>query len=170
MRQVQLRVFPGRPFRGSRSEGAVPALAALALAMVAGVAVLAAEIGAAGPAVAADVAGWNPAAYAKQDTLEFRTTTPGEDPHWSTVWLVVLDGQVYVRLGSRAFGRVEQNQDGHTVAVRIGGEEFPKVKLVAAPDRADAVAHAMADKYRTDIFVRWMDHPLTARLEPEPTP
>ena len=50
-------------------------------------------------------------------------TTPGEDPHWSTVWLVVLDGQVYVRLGSRAFGRVEQNQDGHTVAVRIGGEE-----------------------------------------------
>ena len=30
------------------------------------------------------------------------------------------------------------------------------------------VAEAMADKYWSDVLIRWVDHPLTARLEPEP--
>jgi len=29
------------------------------------------------------------------------------------------------------------------------------------------VAHAMADKYWSDVLVRHMDHPLTMRLAPE---
>ena len=43
---------------------------------------------------------WDPAAFHDLDTLEFLTIGPEEGKHWSTVWLVVIDDQVYVRLGS----------------------------------------------------------------------
>src|SRR6185503_8772423 len=58
---------------------------------------------AASDAPAADlVSPWTPAAWKSQDTLELQTTVPEESEYWFPVWLVVLDGQVYVRLGTRA--------------------------------------------------------------------
>ncbi len=113
-------------------------------------------------------AAWEPAAWAAQETVELRTADPGEAPHWFPVWLVVIDGQLYVRLGSRAAGRVERSTTAPDLGVRIAGREFDRVKGVAAPEMAEQVARAMADKYWSDLFVRLFPHPLTLRLEPEP--
>lgn len=114
------------------------------------------------------VPSWNPAAFGTVDTLEFLTVGPEEGPHWSTVWLVVLDDHVYVRLGSRAAERIQRNTTAPHVGVRIGGREYPRVRTEEAPAMVARVAAAMAEKYTSDIFVRYSPHPLTLRLEPDP--
>ncbi|MFN8640573.1 MAG: hypothetical protein U0802_02505 [Candidatus Binatia bacterium] len=111
-------------------------------------------------------ADWNPQAFSGEQTLEFLTVENG-DQHWSTVWLVVIDGQVYIRLGSRAAGRMEGNATKPYVQIRIAGQTFPKVKAESVPDMAGPVAKAMADKYWSDVFVRYFSHPLTMRLTAE---
>jgi hypothetical protein len=111
--------------------------------------------------------GWDPGAIAKQDTIKLRTVGPREAEHWFPVWVVVLDHEVYVRLGSRATGRVEENTAAPYLGVEIAGQRFDKVRGVPAPESAQRVAAAMAGKYWTDIFVRYMRHPLTLRLVPE---
>jgi hypothetical protein len=116
------------------------------------------------PAVATE---WQPAAYAKADTLELRTVGADEGEHWVPVWLVVIDGQVYVRLGSRAASRIEKNTTAPYVGVKILGQQFDRVKGVPAPEYVDRVAKAMGDKYWSDVFVHYMSHPLTLRLVPE---
>lgn len=128
---------------------------------------LALGLGAAAPARGQATTGWDPAAWQDEDTIELRTQAPGEEPHWFKVWLVVLDGQVYVRLGTRAAERVESNETKPVLAVRIAGRQFDRVIGEPAPERADEVAAAMADKYWTDVVVRYFAHPLTLRLTPE---
>src|SRR5262249_35149112 len=110
---------------------------------------------------------WNPSAFAKEDTLKLGTTAPGDSAHWFPVWLVVIDNQVYVRLGTRAAGRVERNTQSPFLGVEVAGQRYEHVKGVPAPDYAERVAKAMADKYTSDIFVHWFSHPLTLRLVPE---
>jgi hypothetical protein len=119
-------------------------------------------------AASADAATWQPEAWAEEDTVELRTQARGEDPHWFPVWLVVIDGQMYVRLGSRATERVESSVTKPILGVRIAGEEFPAVRGVPAPEAAEKVNAMMADKYWSDIGIRLFSHPLTLRLEPEP--
>ena len=114
------------------------------------------------------LAAWDPQAFSKENTLEFLTVGPAEGEHWSTVWLVVIDGQVYIRLGSRAAGRMTSNTTQPYVKLRIAGQQFDKVKAEPVPAMAGAVATAMADKYWSDVIVRHFDHPLTMRLTPEP--
>lgn len=116
------------------------------------------------PARAAE---WTPAAWSDVDTLELTTVAPGEAPHTFPVWLVVLDGDVFVRLGSRAAERVETSTTAPLVGVRIAGAEFATVRAEPMPDAAARVAAAMRAKYWTDVFVRWLDHPLTLRLRPQ---
>jgi len=113
------------------------------------------------------VPGWDPNAFRDQSTLQIMTVGPEEGGHWSNLWLVVLDGQLYVRLGDRSFGRVQKNTTSPYVKVKIGDKEFDKVRLEAAPEMADKVAAAMADKYFMDILVRHESHPMTARLVAE---
>jgi hypothetical protein len=132
------------PFRPSR------ALAALVLVVASG-------------AAAAD---WKPAAYATANTLELRTVGPEEGEHWFPVWLVVIDDQVYVRLGSRAASRIEKNTTAPYVSVKVLGEQFERVKGVPAPEYVDRVAQAMAAKYWSDVIVHHMSHPMTLRLVP----
>lgn len=115
----------------------------------------------------AQAAEWNPQAFAKEDTVQIRTIGPAEGEHWFPVWLVVLDGQVYIRLGTRAVERVTKNTTAPYFAVKIAGQQFERVKGEEAPNMANAVADAMAGKYWTDLFVRYMAHPLTLRLAPE---
>ncbi|MFN8545046.1 MAG: hypothetical protein U0807_12700 [Candidatus Binatia bacterium] len=110
---------------------------------------------------------WSPVAWKDESTLELRTTDPGQEPHWSTVWLVVVDGRVYVRLGARAAGRVERNATKPFVDVRVAGQEFRHVHAVPAPEEARRVGEAMAAKYWSDVLVRQVAHPLTLRLVPE---
>ena len=107
---------------------------------------------------------WDPQAISKQETLEFLTVGPEEGEHWSTVWLVVIDGQVYIRLGSRAAGRMEKNTTAPFVKVRIAGQEYDHVKAEAAPNMVEPVAKAMGEKYTSDFLVKYFNHPLTMRL------
>ena len=109
---------------------------------------------------------WDPQAIGKQETLEFLTVGPEEGEHWSTVWLVVIDGQVYIRLGSRAAGRMEKNTTAPFVKVRIAGQEYDHVKAEAAPNMVEPVAKAMGEKYTSDFLVKYFNHPLTMRLTP----
>lgn len=111
---------------------------------------------------------WDPQAFSKENTLEYLTNGAEEGEHWSTVWLVVIDGQVYVRLGSRAAGRMEKNTTAPYVKVRIAGQQFDRVKAESAPDMVEPVAAAMGEKYPSDILVKYFNHPLTMRLTPEP--
>jgi len=115
----------------------------------------------------ASAAEWTPAKWATEDTLQFRTECPDEGEYWSYVWLVVLDGDVWVRLGSRAGGRVDCSATKTTTSIKIGGERFDGVEMVNTPGMAERVATAMADKYTTDIFVRYSTHPYTMKLVPK---
>jgi hypothetical protein len=115
------------------------------------------------PALAA---AWDPEAFGKHDTLEFLTVGPEEGEHWSTVWLVVIDGQVYVRLGTRAAERMEQNTTKPFVKVRVAGQEFDQIKAEPVPDMVEPVAKAMGDKYTSDVLIKYFNHPLTMRLAP----
>jgi len=117
------------------------------------------------PAIAVEAA-WTPAQWATEETLKLCTTEPQEQTYCFKVWLVVLDTNVYVRLGTKAADRVKANTTGMVLPVEIGGQRFDKVRLIDAPDKVDAVAKAMADKYPSDWFIRWLSHPMTLRLEP----
>ena len=111
-------------------------------------------------------AGWNPAAYTGEETIEIRTIGPEEGEYWFPVWIVVLDGQAYVRLGSRAAERMQKNTTGSEIAVKIAGQHFDRIRTEEAPDQAERVSKAMAEKYWSDVFVRFFSHPLTLRLVP----
>lgn len=124
-------------------------------------------IGVTGCARQVAVPQWDARAFRDLDTLEFQTVGPTEGPHWSTVWLVVLDDDVYIRLGSRASARIKENTTTPFVNVRIGGREYERVRAEEAAGEASRVADAMAAKYWTDVFVRYVSHPLTMRLEPD---
>jgi hypothetical protein len=110
---------------------------------------------------------WDPAAFQSLQTLEFLTVGPEEGPHWSTVWLVVLDDQVYIRLGTRAADRMQRNTTAPHVGVRIGGREYERVRAEDVPAMAARVASAMGEKYTMDLLVRHSSHPLTMRLTPD---
>src|SRR5438477_9296017 len=71
---------------------------------------------------------WDSAAFRDLDTLQFKTVGAEEGEHWSTVWLAVIDDDVYVRLGSRAAARMGANTTAPIVSVRIGGREYPRVR------------------------------------------
>jgi len=118
-------------------------------------------------ATAAMAAEWDPRTFATANTLELRTVGADEGEHWSTVWLVVVDDQVYVRLGSRAAGRIEKNATAPYVGVRVLGRRFDRVKGVSAPEYVDRVAQAMGAKYWSDVLLHYMSHPMTLRLVPE---
>ena len=121
---------------------------------------------------AADTAvpGWDPNAFRTESTLQVMTTGPDEGEHWSSLWLVVIDGQLYVRLGDRSWGRIQKNTTAPYLKVKVAGNEFDKVRLDEALDMKDKVAAAMADKYFMDILIRHQSHPMTARLTAEPAP
>lgn len=117
---------------------------------------------------AACAAEWTPEKWAAEDTLQFRTDCPDEPEHWSYVWVVVLDGSAWVRLGGKAGGRFDCSSTKPFTTIRIAGEEFANVEMVSTPEMADRVAAAMAAKYTSDIFVRYMTHPYTMKLVPKP--
>lgn len=118
-------------------------------------------------ATTAAAAEWTPANWAAEETLQFVTDCPDEGEHWSYVWLVVLDGDVWVRLGSKAGGRVDCSKTKPMTSVKIAGQDFSNVEMVTVPEMTDRVAAAMADKYMSDIFVRYMSHPYTMKLVPK---
>ena len=109
---------------------------------------------------------WTPGLWVDENTVELRTQRPGEAPYWFKVWVAVIDDQLYVRLGRRATERIEHNTTAPEVGVRIAGQEFDHVRIENAPQMADRVAAELAEKYWSDMLVRFMSHPLTVRLVP----
>ena len=113
---------------------------------------------------------WDPARFASEDVLEFSSVSEEGDVHWSKVWLVVLDEEVYVRLGNRAVERIEANVAAPYVGIRIADDQFDRVLTEAQPQMAERVAQAMSDKYWTDFAASWFAHPLTLKLVAESEP
>jgi len=115
----------------------------------------------------APAAQWDPQAVRDESTLEFLTVSEGEEGHWSTVWFVVLDGDVYVNLGDRAATRLRTNTTSPFVSVRIDEAEFERIRVDAAQDRQKEVADAIADKYWTGFLVPYRPPSQVMRLRPE---
>jgi len=113
---------------------------------------------------------WDPAVFRDASTIKIMTTEPDVGEHWSNLWVVVIDGQPYVRLGDRAYGRIQKNTTSPYVKLKVADQEFDSVKLVEMPDMKQKVADAMAEKYRLDILVRYESHPMVARLVAEAPP
>lgn len=107
---------------------------------------------------------WNPSAWTGEEVVEVTTVDPNDGAYEFKVWLVVLDGHVYLRLGSRAAKRFEENTQSPYIGVRIAGHEFPRVQAQPSAEMAQRVDKAMADKYWSDVFIRYFSHPLTVRL------
>jgi hypothetical protein len=116
------------------------------------------------------VPGWDPNVFRNQSTIQIMTTEPEVGEHWSKLWVVVIDGQPYVRLGDRSYGRVQKNTTRPYVKLKVANNEFDKVRLQEMPDMKEKVAAAMADKYFMDILIRYESHPMVARLVPEAAP
>jgi hypothetical protein len=114
------------------------------------------------------VPGWDPDAFHGQSTLEIMTIGTQEGEHWTKLWWVVVDGQLYVQLGDQAFRRVQENFARPYVQVKVEGQKFARVRLEAAPDMKEKVAAAMAAKYPRDDVILRQSHPTTARLVAEP--
>ncbi len=95
---------------------------------------------------------WSPMEVRDQSTLEFLTVGPEEGEHWSTVWFVVIDGVLYVRLGPRAAGRIDRNTTAPRLQVRTAGREAQPMRYEKAPEKAAAVAAAMREKYWSDVL------------------
>jgi hypothetical protein len=116
------------------------------------------------------VPGWDPEVFRNASTIKIMTTEPDVGEHWFNLWVVVIDGQPYIRLGDRSYGRIQRNTTSPYVKLKVGDNEFDKVKIEAMPDMKDKVAAAMADKYWLDVLIRHESHPMVARLVPEATP
>ena len=116
------------------------------------------------------VPGWDPAVFRDASTIKIMTTEPDVGEHWSNLWVAVIDGQPYVRLGDRSYGRIQRNTARPYVKLKVADQEFDKVKVVEMPDMKEKVAAAMADKYWLDVVIRHESHPMVARLVPEATP
>jgi hypothetical protein len=116
------------------------------------------------------VPGWDPSVFRDASTIKIMTTEPDVGEHWSNLWVVVIDGQPYVRFGDRAYGRVQRNTTSPYVKLKVADQEFDKVKVEETPDMKDKVAAAMADKYWMDVLIRHESHPMVARLVPEASP
>jgi len=110
-------------------------------------------------AVADEPASWDPQTLARESTLEFLTVGPQEGEHWSRVWVVEVDDQLYVRLGRRAATRFQKNTTAPFVKMRISDHEFDHVRADPAPEMAERGAAAMAAKYWSDLLIRFARHP-----------
>ena len=119
-------------------------------------------------APAAFAADWTPETWAAEDTIQFRSDCPEEGEHWSYIWMVVLDGAAYVRLGSQSAGRFDCSTSKPLTSIRVAGQQFDNVEMIQAPEMAERVAAAMHEKYWSDFTVSWMHHPYTMRLTPKP--
>ena len=104
-------------------------------------------------------------AFTDESTLEVLTVDQSAQEHWSKFWLVVINGQMYLRLGTRGVARIEGNTKKPFVSIKIAEQRFDNVRVIPEPGMAEQVAAAIAKKYPSDLIIRWIPHPLTVRLE-----
>ena len=109
--------------------------------------------------------GWD--SLANESTLEVLTVDRNGQEYWSTFRLVVIDGKMYLRLGGRGAARIEGNMKQPFVSIKLAGQRFDDVRVIPEPEMTEQVAAAMAQKYPSDLIIRWLPHPLTVRLDRE---
>jgi hypothetical protein len=84
--------------------------------------------------------------YADVDTVEVLTRDADGEARVTTVWLLVQDGEAFLRTGSTTWGgNVERHPD---IALRIGAEEVPvRAEFVRDPATRERVARGFREKY-----------------------
>jgi hypothetical protein len=95
---------------------------------------------------------WSPSSVAEESTLEFLTTADDEGEHWSTVWFVVIDDRIHLRLGPRAAARIEKNRTAPRTKIRFGDGRVEPMRYEDAAESAAAIDQAMYEKYWTDVL------------------
>jgi hypothetical protein len=97
--------------------------------------------------------------YAEEGTVEVITTDEDGSARETKVWLIVVEGQGYIRTGSTGWGgNVERNPE---LTLRIGETELPlRVEFVTEEAERDAVKKAFRAKYG---FSDWLMNPLRGR-------
>ena len=97
------------------------------------------------PAAGASAPEWS--AVAEVEEVEVLTTDQDASPRETTIWMVVLEGQGYIRTSrSTTWGdNVERNPD---IALRIGEEEFPlRAVFVEDEELRERIVQGFRDKY-----------------------
>jgi hypothetical protein len=109
---------------------------------------------------------WDAAVFREASEIQIFTNDP-DGGHWSRMWVVVIDGHPYLRLGPRAAERIRENTDAPWVKVRVDGREYSRVQAIDAPEMSERVFEAMAQKYRFDFVIRPFRREGVVRLVPE---
>ena len=110
--------------------------------------------------------------HSEEQTVEVVTTNQDGSSRETKVWLIVVDGQGYIRTGNTRWGgNIERNPD---VVLRIGETELPlRIELVTDEAERTAVTAAFRDKYG---FSDWIltpfrrGEPKIMRLMPRSAP
>lgn len=104
------------------------------------------------------------------ETAEVRVETrrgEGAPEHRTIVWVVVVDGGVYVRSVRAAKGRwhreISANPEG---ALHVGDRRIP---VRATPATDDPTARSVSEAYRAKYEARWPE-PTAAMLRPDALP
>jgi hypothetical protein len=105
---------------------------------------------------------------ANESTLVVLSENPDGSPHETTVWLAVVDGQIFIRTGNTAwYPNLERHPD---ISVRIAGVEHPVRAEVVNDEglRAKVIAAFNAKYGWEDTFVGWIfrGKPHIVRLAP----
>ena len=107
-------------------------------------------------------------ALAEVREIEVLTSDADGSPRETTIWLVVVDGQGYIRTGGTTWGdNVERSPD---VTLRIEGREYPlRASFVSDAPLRERIVAAFREKYGwtdglLDVFRG--SHPRIMRLEP----
>ena len=83
----------------------------------------------------------------------------GTEHHYTGVWVVVVDGGVFVRSWNdkpSGWFRAFRKQPGGTI--QVGGLEIPvRAKLVRGARIRDAVTAAFGEKYNTKASQKWVE-------------
>ena len=117
-------------------------------------------------AALADAPDWN--AVADVGTVEVGTTDEDGSERSTTVWLIVVDGQGYIRTGGTKWG--ENVVRKPEIGLQIEDDEFAlRVEFVEDDALRERIETAFNEKYGwTDSLMAWLrgDRPKIMRLLP----
>ncbi len=97
--------------------------------------------------------------HAEVDTIYVLTQDEDGDPRETKIWLLVVDGEPYIRTGGSTWGdNVEREPE---IALRIGEQEIPvRADFVEEDAQREAVAAAFREKYGgIDWWISWIRGP-----------
>ena len=106
------------------------------------------------------------AAIGAAEEIRIETQAPGASAHRTIIWVVVDNGEVFVRSVNGERGRwYREAKANPAVAIHLGGQRLPATAIPADdPDSIDRVSAALRSKYS-----RW-GASLQSMLEPETLP